>query len=469
MKLKILFLSIILTMSLNAQDANDMQLSTFAALNKISVTIGGNFITNGTFPAVTTERVDEFVTRYYNQFRLAYLTSSTDSRSLAQMKAEINEYAERGIILKHFDGTEQLIDLQKFRLTADYKENPYLINGDVLIFPKVDWQRNFMEVEGAVNKPTQFQYVEGDRLSSALLFANGINLAYENIKTIEITRLSYDGMNEEIINAKISDNPELKRGDRVRVVADETQRRDFKVLIEGEVNKPGYIYITKDNTIIKEIIEKAGGFKKNADLNNGELIRANSITNTTNVPFQDRRRAFNLRALNRETDLLMMIRMADIEAEDSLSLIYDNQLRNAKSIVTVDFNKVLDDSSENSKFIVKDGDIIYIPENTGLINVFGQVMNPGFVDFVEGKDYEYYIAKSGGFGGRAKDAVFLVKNKTRAWVDMTDEDKKYEIESGDYIWVPKDIPRDFDHYLTRVSKIAAVVSGVATLYLIFRR
>ncbi|MBU0473746.1 MAG: SLBB domain-containing protein [Bacteroidetes bacterium] len=468
MKLKILFLAIILTTASTAQDMNDIQQSSFAALNKISVTIGGDFITNGTFPAATTERVDEFITRYYNQFRLAYLTSSTDARSLAQMKAEIDEYAERGIILKHVDGTKQIIDLQKFRLTADYVENPYLLNGDVLIFPQVDWQRNFVEVEGAVNKPTQFQFVDGDRLSCAILFARGINPSYENADSIEITRLSYDGMNEEIIKTNVNENPELKRGDRVRVVAAETQRRDFKVLVEGEVNKPGYIFITKNQTTIKQIIEKAGGFKNTADLSGGELIRSNAITNTTNTPFQDRKRAFNLRALNKETDLLMMVRMADIEAEDSLSLIYDNQLRNAKSIVTVDFTKVLEDTSENSKFIVKDGDIIYIPEITNLVNVFGQVMNPGFVDFVKGQDYNYYISKSGGFGGRAKDAVFLVKNKTRAWIDMTDDDNNYTIESGDYIWVPKDIPRDFDHYLTRVSKIAAVVSGVATLYLIFK-
>jgi len=165
MKLKILLLSIIVTITLNAQtlnaqDVNNLQQSSFAALNKISVTIGGEFITNGTFPAATTERVDEFITRYYNQFRLAYLTSSTDARSFNQLKAELNEYAERGIVLKHFDGTEQLIDLQKFRLTANYNENPYLLNGDVLIFPKVDWHRNFIEVEGAVNKPTQFQFVE---------------------------------------------------------------------------------------------------------------------------------------------------------------------------------------------------------------------------------------------------------------------------------------------------------------------
>jgi len=473
MKLKILLLSIIVTITLNAQtlnaqDVNNLQQSSFAALNKISVTIGGEFITNGTFPAATTERVDEFITRYYNQFRLAYLTSSTDARSFNQLKAELNEYAERGIVLKHFDGTEQLIDLQKFRLTANYNENPYLLNGDVLIFPKVDWHRNFIEVEGAVNKPTQFQFVEGDDLLTAILFANGINPAYENVNTIEITRLSYDGMNEKIIVNSLEDNPKLKRGDRIRVIANETQKRDFKVLIEGEINKPGYIFITKDNTTIKEIIEKAGGFKESADLNNGELIRSNSITNTTNTPFQDRKRAFNIRALNKGTDLLMMVRMADIEAEDSLSLIYDNKLRNAKSIVTVDFNKVLDDSSENSKFIVKDGDIIYIPEITNLVNVFGQVMNPGFVDFVKGQDYNYYISKSGGLGGRAKDAVFLIKNKTRAWIDMTVEDNNYIIESGDYIWVPKDIPRNFDHYLTRVSKIAAVIAGVATVFLIFK-
>lgn len=456
MKLKILFLSIILTMSLNAQDANDMQLSTFAALNKISVTIGGNFITNGTFPAVTTERVDEFVTRIFNEHKLALLANKGSVTSLDEETIESDKYADRDIVLKHFDGSEQIIDLKKFRLTADYLENPYLLNGDVLIFPQFDESRSFIEIQGAVNNPTKFQYVDGDRLSEAILFSRGIDHAFENrIDKIEIVRLSYDGMNEEIITTTINENIELERGDRIRVVANENLKKDFKVLVIGEVNIPGFIYITKDNSTIKQVIEKSGGFKKSANLKNAELIRS-----------QKRGQGINY---DRKLDFLLMNRMADIEAEDSLSLIYDNQLRNAKSIVTVDFNKVLDDSSENSKFIVKDGDIIYIPENTGLINVFGQVMNPGFVDFVEGKDYSYYIAKSGGFGGRAKDAVFLVKNKTRAWVDMTDEDKKYEIESGDYIWVPKDIPRDFDHYLTRVSKIAAVVSSVATLYLIFRR
>ena len=128
MKFKIIFLSIILTVTIFAQDMSNMQQSSMLALNKISVTVGGDFITNGTFPASATERVDEFVTRVYNQYRLALLATTKDSRSLAELKSEIDDYAKRGIVLKHIDGTEQSIDLQKFRLTANYEENPYLLN-----------------------------------------------------------------------------------------------------------------------------------------------------------------------------------------------------------------------------------------------------------------------------------------------------------------------------------------------------
>jgi protein involved in polysaccharide export with SLBB domain len=467
--LKKLFLSLfflgtfsLAQVSLNESSGNS---SSMMALQKISVTVGGEFIVNGTFPASVTERLDEFITRTYNQYRLALLTTTKDAQSLTQLREETDEYAERGIVLKHKDGTEQTIDLKNFRLTADYTHNPYLLEGDVIIFPPLDWERNFIEVEGAVNKPTQFQFVDGDDLNTALLFARGINPAYENIDRIEIIRLSYDGMNEEILNFSINDNPPLTRGDRVRVVADETFRRDYKVLVDGEVNKPGYIYITKDQTTIKEVIDKAGGFKQNADLTNAELIRQN-ISSSQNEQYQDRRRSFRLWGQNRRIDLLMMNRMANIETEDSLSLINDNELRNSRSIVAVNFEEVLDSGSENSKFIVKDGDIIYIPETSNLVYVFGQVMNPGYIDFREGEDFNYYISQTGGTGERAKDEIYLIKGKTRAWIDVTDDNNMYQIESGDYIWVPKDIPRNFDYYLNRTALIAGIIGSVATVVLL---
>ncbi len=59
------------------------------SLQKISVTIGGEFIVNGSFSALATERVDEFVTRVYNQYKIALLTTTKDARSLEILNLRI--------------------------------------------------------------------------------------------------------------------------------------------------------------------------------------------------------------------------------------------------------------------------------------------------------------------------------------------------------------------------------------------
>jgi protein involved in polysaccharide export with SLBB domain len=276
-------------------------------------------------------------------------------------------------------------------------------------------------------------------------------------------------MNEEVIYVGIDEDFKLQRADRIRVIADETQKRDFKVLVGGEVNKPGYIFITKDNTTIKEVIEKAGGFKPTADLIKAELIRSIVTTQSerNSDPYQNRRRPFNLRAFSFRADLLMMQRMSDIEVEDSLTFLTDNELRYSRANVSVDFTEVMNDSSENSKLIVKDGDIIFIPELVELVYVFGQVMNPGYIEYTGTSDYNYYIQRAGGVGNLAKSEIYLIKGKSRAWIDMTDRED-YVIESGDYIWVPKDVPKNFDYYLSRTAQIAAVIGAAATVVLLFK-
>ena len=41
----------------------------------------------------------------------------------------------------------------------------------------------------------------------------------------------------------ISTNFPLKRGDRIRILADPNQKRIFKALVLGEVKNPGYVYL----------------------------------------------------------------------------------------------------------------------------------------------------------------------------------------------------------------------------------
>lgn len=416
----------------------------------IGVTIGGSFIVTGTFQASPTERLDNLITRVYNSAKLPYLSQVRDMDSFQRINEEVENYALRDIKLKRFSGEVLTIDLLKFRMTGDFKHNPYLENDDVIIFPAYDEETNFVEISGAINveSPYTFQFVEGDKLSDAILFAQGINTAYERVDSAEISRLSYDGKTEEKILVKISDDYDLEAGDRIRILAKTTDKKAYSIEVRGEVNKEGIIYITKDNTTVAEVIEKVGGFKPTADLNRAELIRSITFLNSPNS--------------NRETEMMLMQRMANIDIEDSLTFLTDNRLRLSRGSSVVDFTKIDDPNSPDANFIVKDGDVIYVPEQQKLVYVFGQVLTPGYIEFKEGEGYQYYINQAGGISKFARGEIYLIKGKTRSWIEL-EEDTKEVLEEGDFIWVPKEPYRDFDYYLTRIGSFAQIIGSIATV------
>ncbi len=417
----------------------------------MSVTVGGNFVVTGTFPAAPGERVDQFVSRLFNQAKTERLALVKEYGIQQEILKELEQYPQRNIKLKKNNGTETIIDLAEFRLTGDFKYNPYLSHEDVLIFPPYDVEKDFISVMGAVNNPVKFQFVEGDKLSNALMFALGVSKAYENVTKVNIIRLSYDGEKELTLQYNISDNPELKRGDRVVVLADDVNRKDYKIYIAGEVNRPGWIPITKGSTKLREIIAKAGGLKENADLNRAELIRGANV--------------FKSPVFSEDFERLLMQRMADISKEDSISFVTDNKLRFARGNAVLDFEKLNDTLSVESNFIVKDGDYIFIPEKLNLVYVFGQVNSPGYLKYEENKDVNYYINLAGGVGKTARGEIYLIKGKTRGWT-LIEADTKYVIEPGDYIWLPKQLRRDFNYYSERILAISSVVGTLTTIALL---
>ena len=118
----------------------------------------------------------------------------------------------------------------------------------------------------------------------------------------------------------------------------------------------------------------------------------------------------------------------------------------------VDFTKLDDSTSNVSNYIVKDGDVIIIPEKESTVYVFGQVPKPGKVNYVEGKDYKYYINEAGGTGEYARDDIMLIKaapgNGSRMIMTML-------IEEGDYIYVPRTLSKSFNYYVKTTSVYSA--------------
>jgi len=440
----------------------------------ISVTIGGSFIVTGSFPALPVERLDQFVTRIYNEVKAEMAKEPVIETESAVLREKRLTFAQRNIVLKRANGEELIIDLKKFRLNGEFVNNPYLKNDDVIIFPPLDMERNFISVYGAVNKPTKFQFVEGDKISDAIEFAQGLNKAYENIEGIEITRLDYNGNKEEILKYSLNENVALKRGDRIRFIADESSKRDFKVLVLGEVNRPGTVSITKNNTTLKDVISKAGGFKPTADLRIAELLRGSSIYTEFSKEIQALASEREEEAMNilwrtlvqpEEEDDLLMQRMSYLAEEDTTYFKVDDKMRLYRGNASINFTDLSDPQSDASNYIVKDGDLIIIPEKNDMIYVFGQIPMTGFIKYQEGKDYNYYINLAGGRGQEAKDEAFVIKGRTRNWIS-TEEHDNINLEPGDYIWVPKKAPKTFKYYLDRVSAVMGVVGSIATVILI---
>lgn len=435
----------------------------------ISVTIGGQFPVNGTFPALITERVDQFISRMYVEAAERISRTTNDPFLLDKIKNEIENYSLRGITLKRIDGKESTIDLLKFRVTGDFNFNPYLKNDDVLIFPAVDISRNFFTVRGAVNQPGKFFFVDGDNIQDALLFARGINEAYEGTIEIEIHRQDYDGKEVETIIVDASSNQELKRGDQIIVKANETQRKEFNVLVIGEVNSPGYVPITKGSTTLGEVMEKAGGFTTEASLNRARLFRGNSINllleRQYGISVLEDISLLDTSLLSRIIDYeeMLMLRMSNLVEEDLPYFQIENYIKVINEGSIPNFTQINDNTSAVHNLVVKHGDVIIVPQKKKNVYVFGQVKNPGFITYIEGKDYKYYLDLAGGAGKYAEDEVMIIKGESRLWVPAEESPL---LDEGDYIFVPKQRLQSFQSYVREYATYLSIVGSLATIALL---
>jgi len=449
---KIFLIVLSIVISVSAQERNSQQNNSINIM-PISVTIGGKFIVNGSFPASMTERVDQFVTRIYNLAKENALsvakdiqTSETINRTLEQ------EYAIRGIILKSADGKEKIIDLAKYRITGDFSHNPYLKNDDVIIFPAVDIDRNFINVLGAVNNPIKFTYIDGDKLSDALLFSQGVNKAYDRIEKVLIFRLNFMGDKFDTISVKLNDEFELQRGDRVYVFAGESKRQDYKVNVIGEVKNPGYIPITDKNTTIRDVIKIAGGFTTEADPSRAELIRGAN--------------AFESLLFSEQLEKLQMARMSKLIESDTLYFQIDEKLRFIRGNGLIDFTKIFDENLIDGNFAVQDYDVIYVPSKINLVYVYGQVNKAGYINYISGKTFDYYLNIADGLGETAAN-TYIIKGQSRSWISA-EEYPNTLIEPGDFIWVSKQTPRTFWYHVEQAARITAIIGSVATVILLFK-
>jgi polysaccharide export outer membrane protein len=353
----------------------------------------------------------------------------------------------RKIMIRHKDGSESTADIEKYFATKDSKCNPLLQDGDVVIVPARNIIKDFVGVYGAVNGEGAYEFVDGDSLMSIIQIARGCSPLADS-SHVFISRTDAEGSKLQTISADISSiaagtspNIPLQRGDRIVVGEKAELQRDFKVHIEGEVLFPGYYPITRDSSRLSGIIKRAGGLKETASLEASHILRNSKPSEKVKIDQLE-----NARGMTSQ--------------EDSAYYHVESEIRMNGELVVADFVSLFANNDKTKDVILQDGDRIIIAQKVHTVYVFGQVVQPGHVQFSSNQSYKYFIEKAGGFADDAvKGDVRIIKANSKQWLSPGET----TIEEGDYIWVPKEPYRPFSYYIQIYGQLFGIVGTLVTV------
>mgnify|MGYP004616594199 FL=1 len=215
------------------------------------------------------------------------------------------------------------------------------------------------------------------------------------------------------------------------------------VTIKGEVNFPGVQTMNMKNMRLSDVLAMAGGVTENAYMRGARLVRVKTQE-------EKERTKDVLTALKRNLSERDSVAMENLDLENTY-------------VVGIELDKAMADKGGEYDIILREGDVITVPEYNATVKVSGDVMFPNTVSFVGDKGYKWYVNKAGGFGLRAKKRKTFVVY-TNGTVAQVGHGAK--IEPGCEIVVPSKRKREglnFGQMLSAGTSLASLAAVVASL------
>ena len=405
-------------------------------------------LTQGTFEVSPVTRVSEILKLLIfdtlNTSRVFY--EKTNEREFFNTQISL-----RNIELSRKDGTVKHVDIYKYFISNNDEHNPFFLEGDLLKIPYIRLDNNFITISGAVQLAGSYEHVDGDDLETVIGIARGFDVDAEP-DSIQLYRPYGNTDGYDIQNLKYENNKNfrIEKYDRLFVKYKINYQKNLTVLVLGEVLRPGYYPISFKNTRLKDVIEMAGGFREKAYLPLSILFR------TYDAEY----------AAKDTAEILINSRANDLLLTEKDRINFETDIKSKRNRVIVDFDRLYNKNDESQNVLLEGKDIIYINDNKNVVYVFGQVGQEGYVTYSKGKDVDYYINKAGGFGLAADEGdTRVIKFNSRGWY----EPHETEIESGDYVYVPKAVEPTFGETITVIAQIAGIILGVLTTYILINQ
>ena len=352
------------------------------------------------------------------------------------------------------------VDVQGI-LTGTVPDIP-LKNEDVLFIPtqaELRSERTYT-ITGEVMSPGTYEYADNTSVEDLIMQAGGLTDAASTAK-VDVSRRIRDPKatttTREIAqtfsfalkDGFVVDGNKgfvLQPYDVVHVRRSPGYVTPQNVTIKGEVNFPGVQTMNMKNMRLSDVLAMAGGVTENAYMRGARLVRVKTQE-------EKERTKDVLTALKRNLSERDSVAMENLDLENTY-------------VVGIELDKAMADKGGEYDIILREGDVITVPEYNATVKVSGDVMFPNTVSFVGDKGYKWYVNKAGGFGLRAKKhKTFVVY--TNGTVAQVGHGAK--IEPGCEIVVPSKRKREglnFAQMLsagTSLASLAAVIASIVSI------
>lgn len=273
-----------------------------------------------------------------------------------------------------------------------------LQKNDILYIPSITdlKEEETVVIYGEVANPGTFLFSKNMTIEDLLVQAGGL-LEEAATTRVEVTRRIKDpkstsfssvlgktftfDIKDGFIVGGNAENFYLEPFDAVYIRRSPAYRRQQNVVVAGEVLFSGSYSLLKKNERLSDLVSKAGGITPDAYVKGARLIRKLSD--------EERRR---------QNDAIRMAQNG--EGKDSISI----QKLNLSETYTVgiDLEKALANPKSDFDLVLREGDVLYIPEYVNTVKISGSVMYPNTVVYQKGKNLKFYINQAGGYGNMAK-------------------------------------------------------------------
>ena len=351
------------------------------------------------------------------------------------------------------DLTLEILPVDLGAVMAGMAPDVALVKNDILYIPSIHDLKDLgnVTVAGEVARPGTFVYADNMTLEDAIMMAGGLLESASTVK-IDVSRRIKNPTSDtpsetigELFTFSFKDGYVLdgetgfvlQPYDHVMVRRSPGYETQRTVRVTGEVVFPGVYTMTRKEERLSDLVEKSGGLTQWAYVKGARLQR---------------------RIIGEErTRMQSTLEVLD-SARDSINI--ERLDLGSTYFVGIDLEEALANPGSDADLVLREGDVLGVPEYINTVKISGNVMYPNTVTYNPHMTVRDYVTMAGGYGYRSKKskAYIIYLNGT---VERAKRLSRNVVEPGCEIVVPQ--KRTREGQLQEILSVSTTAASLATM------